>query len=180
MRSCKADNQISTHSGVTNPVPLSDTSGVVYTFSFRRNLAGSNPTVGAGVGTVSVTNGVPVRSQSIRSHRLQRTDKNESHARASASKISAIITNESSTNMTQSYWWDAATEPYYGVNSAWLDSQGSYIYAMGPANTTSAGGDWQYMTRVPVQEATTLSSYEYVLVHQNMFVARLQISDERF
>lgn len=69
------------------------------------------------------------------------------------------------TDKTRSYWWDATTQPYYGVNSAWLDSEGSYIYAMGPANVTTAGGDWQYMTRVPVQEAATLSSYEYVLFH---------------
>ena len=136
---------------------------MVYTFSFRRNLAGANPTVGAGVGTVSVVNGVPVRSQPT--HKQPHTNLSKSPAHGSASETPTGVKLEVFTNRTRSYWWDAATEPYYGVNSAWLDSQGSYIYAMGPANTTVAGGDWQYMTRVPVQQAATLSSYEYVLLH---------------
>jgi len=47
------------------------------------------------------------------------------------------------------------------VDSAFLDSSGSYIYAIGPANTTNAGGGYIYITRVPVGQATTLSAYQY-------------------
>lgn len=160
-RTWRADNGIRGILGVTNPIQLSSTSGVVYTFSFRRNLAGANPNVGAGVGTVSVKNGVPVCSQPTYSQ--PPTNQSKSPARGSTSETTTGVKLVMFTNKPRSYWWDAATEPFYGVNSAWLDAQGSYIYAMGPADATAAGGDWQYMTRVPVQQATTLSSYQYVL-----------------
>jgi hypothetical protein len=59
-------------------------------------------------------------------------------------------------------WWSGLTEPWYGVDTAWLSADGSYIYAMGPANTTNAGGNYQYMARVPVGQASDLASYQFV------------------
>ena len=53
------------------------------------------------------------------------------------------------------YWWDGATEPWYGDVGAvrW----GNYIYAYGHCQSTP----YVYLTRVLYQNATDLDCYEY-------------------
>lgn len=53
------------------------------------------------------------------------------------------------------YWWDGATEPWYGDVGAvrWQD----YVYAYGHANNSA----YVYLTRVAWQNATDLGCYEY-------------------
>jgi hypothetical protein len=53
------------------------------------------------------------------------------------------------------YWWDGDTEPWYGDVGA--IRSGDYIYAYGHANATP----YVYLARVPWQNATDLSCYEY-------------------
>ncbi|KIV80939.1 hypothetical protein PV11_08404 [Exophiala sideris] len=54
------------------------------------------------------------------------------------------------------YWWDATCEPWYGDICA-LRSEG-HIYAYGHGGE---GNPYVYLTRVPVENATDLSCYEY-------------------
>lgn len=56
----------------------------------------------------------------------------------------------------QQYWWDASCEPWYGDVGSIYASDG-YIYAYGHAQDLP----WVYLTRVPLQNATSLSFYEY-------------------
>jgi hypothetical protein len=53
------------------------------------------------------------------------------------------------------YWWDGETEPWYGDVGA--IRSGDYIYAYGHAKATP----YVYLARVPWQNATDLSCYEY-------------------
>ena len=53
------------------------------------------------------------------------------------------------------YWWDGSCEPWYGDTGA-IKTNG-FIYAYGHANSTP----YVYLTRVPWQQATDLSCYEY-------------------
>lgn len=53
------------------------------------------------------------------------------------------------------YWWDGETEPWYGDVGA--IRSGDYIYAYGHAKATP----YVYVARVPWEDATNLSCYEY-------------------
>ncbi len=69
------------------------------------------------------------------------------------------VTNSYPPNATaqrvSQYWWDGATEPWYGDTGA-IPVDG-YIYTYGHANNTQ----YVYLARVPRQSATDLSCYEY-------------------
>ncbi|KAK9372339.1 uncharacterized protein V1513DRAFT_427659 [Lipomyces chichibuensis] len=54
------------------------------------------------------------------------------------------------------YWWDGATEPWYGDICSL--KFGNYIYAYGHGNTSA---EYVYVCRVLISSATTLSAYEY-------------------
>jgi hypothetical protein len=61
--------------------------------------------------------------------------------------------------ITDSYWWDAKTEPFWGDHGALLATDG-YVYLYGGANGTLMY-DGLYVARVKLESATTLSAYQY-------------------
>ena len=113
---------------ITNVVPTSSTTGVLYFLAIRRNIANNPnpPAVGAGIAKITFGgSGNPI-----------------------CTRLSEHV-------------WNGLTEPWYGDHSAFLGAAGDYIHAVGGANTTNAGGNYLFITRVPFGSATDVSAYQY-------------------
>jgi hypothetical protein len=125
--------------GITNVIATSDTQGILYFLkNYRPN--GNNDIIGAGIATVDITGAYPT---------CNRTSEYES-------QVKTFMIVQLSTN---SYWWNAAEEPFWGDHGAVLASDG-YVYVYGGANGTIMY-DGLYVARVELQSATDLSTYQY-------------------
>ncbi|EXJ94414.1 hypothetical protein A1O1_02808 [Capronia coronata CBS 617.96] len=121
--------------GVDAPAsPDGDTSGVMF-FLLNHRPGGINHILGAGVATVALNTATYPPTP-----RIQRLP-------APASQQQ---------QQRHQYWWDGATEPWYGDICAFR--WGQYIYAYGHGGE---GNPWIYVARAPAAEATRLESYDY-------------------